>query len=281
MTTQRDLERALDAFFAQGADELADRVIDDALLTIENTKQRRVLGVPWRSNIINPFARLAVAAAAIVIVAGGAFYLLSPGNQGVGGPPAATPPPPSAAAASASPSAPTPTQTPIDPATWVPYTSERYGYTLEHPADWTIKPAQSDWGPGSIHSEFSTWADEISDLQGGDIAGDYTIFAGRQDLEAGQTPESVDRPIHQQQGARRRRRLRRHRGRPVRAGRDRRRDRAAGRNGLCERGLLHRRHRRSRWVRVPRGGRDGSEFDRRAGCRLFEAVLTSFRFAAS
>lgn len=188
MTTQRDLEQALDAFFAEGADEVADRVIDDALLTIEHTNQRRVLSVPWRSNAMNPFARLAVAAAAIVIVAGGALYLISPRNQGVGGPPAATPSP--SAAPSASSTASTSTLAPIDPQTWVPYTSERYGYSLEHPADWTIEPSQSDWGPGAIHSETSTWADEISDPQGGDAAGGYSIFAGRQDLETGQTPES-------------------------------------------------------------------------------------------
>ena len=192
MTTQRDLERTLDAYFAVGAEEVADRVIDEALLTIAHTPQRRGLTVPWRPNVMNPFARLAVAAAAIVIVAGGALYLISPGNEGVGGPPAATPSP-SAAAPSASPSAssaPTPELAPIDPTTWVPYMSERYGYTLEHPADWTVEPSQSDWGSGSIHSEVSEWEDEISDPGGGDAAGGYTIFAGRQDLESDQTPES-------------------------------------------------------------------------------------------
>jgi hypothetical protein len=186
MTTQRDLERALDAFFAQGADEVADRVIDDALLTIDHTPQRRVLSVPWRSLQMFAPARTAAAVIALAAVIGGAAYLLAPGGQIGGPPPTASPAASPADSLSPSPS----TFEAIDPATWVPYTSERYGYTLEHPADWTIKPSQSDWLPGTIHSETSQWPDEISDPQGGDAAGGYTMFAGRQDLEAGQTPES-------------------------------------------------------------------------------------------
>jgi hypothetical protein len=96
MTTQRDLERALDAFFAEGADEMADRVIDDALRIIDHTHQRSVLGVPWRSRTMNPLARLAAATAAIVIVAGAALYVLSPGSQSVGGPQVTPSPTPSA-----------------------------------------------------------------------------------------------------------------------------------------------------------------------------------------
>ena len=134
MTTQRDLERALDAFFAQGADEVADRVIDDALLTIDHTPQRRVVSVPWRPNVMNPFARLAVAAAAIVIVAGGALYLLAPGNQTVGGPSA--PPSPSVVAPSASPSAQA-SASPSQPLAWETYESARFGYKMEVPVGWT------------------------------------------------------------------------------------------------------------------------------------------------
>jgi hypothetical protein len=185
MTTQRDLERALDAFLAQGADEVADRVIDDALLTIDHTNQRRVLSASWRFFPMISIARTATAVIAVAVLIGGAAYVLAPGGQ-VGGP---TPTESPSASPAESPS-PSPSTLAIDPATWVPYTSERYGYTLEHPADWTIKPSQSDWGPGAIHSDVSQWADAISDPQGGDVAGGYTIFAGRQDLETGQTPES-------------------------------------------------------------------------------------------
>jgi hypothetical protein len=129
MTTQRDLERALDAFFALGTDEMADRVIEDALVTIDHTPQRRVWSVPRRSDFMNPFARLAVAAAAIVIVAGGAFYLLLPGNRGVGDPPAASPSP------SAEPSG-SPSASPTAIIEWQTITSERFGYSVDIPADW-------------------------------------------------------------------------------------------------------------------------------------------------
>ena len=139
MTTQRDLERALDAFFAQGADEVADRVIDDALLTIDHTAQRRVLSVPWRPNMPS-FARLAVAAAAIVIVAGGALYLLAPGNQTVGGPspapsPSAAVPSPSAASPSASALAQA-SVPPSQPFAWRTFTARHSPYRMEVPAGW-------------------------------------------------------------------------------------------------------------------------------------------------
>ena len=186
MTTQRDLERALDAFLAEGADEVADRVIDDALLTIDHTTQRRVLSAPWRTLQMFAPARTAAAVIALAAMIGGAAYLLVPSSQIGGPPPTASPAASPADSPSPSPSA----FEAIDPATWVPYTSERYGYTLEHPADWSIKPSQIDWQPGTIHSELSQWPDEISDAQGGFNARGYTIYAGRQDLETGQTPES-------------------------------------------------------------------------------------------
>ena len=141
MTTQRDLERALDAFFAQGAEEVADRVIDDALLTIDHTTQRRALSVPWMPNIMPSFAWLAVAAAAIVILAGGALYLLAPGNQTVGGPstdpsPSAGAPSPTATAPSASPSAQA-SVAPSQPLAWETYESARFAYRMEVPVGWT------------------------------------------------------------------------------------------------------------------------------------------------
>ena len=43
MTDQRELDRLLDAFFVEGTDELADRVIDAALDQIDHTQQRRAL----------------------------------------------------------------------------------------------------------------------------------------------------------------------------------------------------------------------------------------------
>ena len=48
MTDQRELDRLLVAFFVEGTNELADRVIDAALDQIDHTRQRRPLRAPWR-----------------------------------------------------------------------------------------------------------------------------------------------------------------------------------------------------------------------------------------
>ena len=43
MTDQRELDRLLGAYFVEGTNELADRVIDAALDQIDHTQQRRPL----------------------------------------------------------------------------------------------------------------------------------------------------------------------------------------------------------------------------------------------
>ena len=105
MTDQRELDRLLGVFFVDGADELADRVIDAALDQIDHTQQRRALRMPWRFSTMNTSTRLAAAAVIGVLAVGGTLYLLQPGRPGVGGP-GPTP------SASASPT-PTPTPTPM------------------------------------------------------------------------------------------------------------------------------------------------------------------------
>lgn len=138
MTTQREVERVLDSFFAPNGDEVADWVIDAALSEVEHTPQRRVIDVPWRPRQMNPFARLAVAAAAIVIVAGGALYLFTPGNQGVGGPPAASPSPSVPSPSSA------PSPSPAPSASWQTVSSERFGYSVQIPGTWAVSTLADD-----------------------------------------------------------------------------------------------------------------------------------------
>ena len=82
MTDQRELDRLLDAFFAEGADELADRVIDAALDQIDHTQQRRALRMPRRLRTMNMPTRLAAAAVIGVLAVGGALYLMRPGQIG-------------------------------------------------------------------------------------------------------------------------------------------------------------------------------------------------------
>ena len=86
MNSRSDLDRTLDDFFRMGSDEVADRVIDAALLTIDHTPQRHALGGPWRSIAMSTSLKFATIAAAVVLAAGGALLILSrmPG-AGVGG----------------------------------------------------------------------------------------------------------------------------------------------------------------------------------------------------
>ena len=84
MTDQRELDRLLGAYFADGTDELADRVIDAALDQIDHTPQRRALRMPRRFPTMTMPIRLAAAAVIAALAVGGAFYLLKPGQPSVG-----------------------------------------------------------------------------------------------------------------------------------------------------------------------------------------------------
>jgi hypothetical protein len=87
MTSQRELGRLLDAFFVEGSNELADRVIDAALDQIEHTPQRRATRVPWRLRTTPMLTRLAAAAVIGVFAVGAALYLArSPSGTGAPSP---------------------------------------------------------------------------------------------------------------------------------------------------------------------------------------------------
>lgn len=146
MTSQQHLDRVLDAFFQAGSDEVADRVIDGALLTIDHTPQRRAIRVPWRFPEMNSSLKLATAAGLVVAV--GALSALMLSNRGDA--PGALPRPTTTAIRSAPPSAP-PTAAPsaspnlLDTSTWTTYVSARYGFSIAHPADWIEQRSDRDW----------------------------------------------------------------------------------------------------------------------------------------
>jgi WD40 repeat protein len=81
MTSQRDFDRLLDLYFDDGRDELADRVIDAALDTIDHTRQRPAMRVPWRFRTMTMPFRLATAALIGALVLGGAFLLTGGGSR--------------------------------------------------------------------------------------------------------------------------------------------------------------------------------------------------------
>jgi len=97
MNTTHELDRRLSAFYAGEPHAKApDRVLVDALMTIESTPQRRVLALaPWRFRPMNGYMKLAGAAAAIIAVAGFAVVGLQPNNGAAvasGSPPATSTP---------------------------------------------------------------------------------------------------------------------------------------------------------------------------------------------
>ena len=86
MTDQRELDRLLGAFFVEGTNELADRVIDAALDQIDHTRQRRAVARAAEVPTMTMPTRLAAAAVIGVLAVGGALYLIQPGQPAVGGP---------------------------------------------------------------------------------------------------------------------------------------------------------------------------------------------------
>jgi hypothetical protein len=134
-TSPRDPDAILAAWLEEGPNQLPDGTRRAIAVGLRSTRQtRRAPRVPWRPNVMYPFARLGVAAAAIVIVAGGAFYLLSPGNQEIAGPsPAATPSPTTPPSATpAVPASPGPSQA----LTWETFRARHSPYRIEVPAEW-------------------------------------------------------------------------------------------------------------------------------------------------
>ena len=92
MTRESDIERVLDRWFEDGPSEIADRVIDDALLTIERTTQTRgALRLPRRFTMSQTMRLATIALGAVAVVAIGASLFNSSRPSKVGG--AATPSP--------------------------------------------------------------------------------------------------------------------------------------------------------------------------------------------
>jgi hypothetical protein len=78
MTTQRELDNLLDAFFEDGPVRVTDRVIDGALAQIDKNERRRTFHAPRRLQAMNIFSRLATAAVIGVLVVGALAYFARP-----------------------------------------------------------------------------------------------------------------------------------------------------------------------------------------------------------
>jgi hypothetical protein len=78
MTRDRDIERVLDRFYADGPSEMPDRVLLGVIDRIERVPQRRLVRLETRFAAMSLNARLAAAAAVVIVIAGvGAIALTS------------------------------------------------------------------------------------------------------------------------------------------------------------------------------------------------------------
>jgi hypothetical protein len=155
MTANDDLERRIaDHYAAEVPHRAPDRVLRAALMTIDTTRQRRVLvPAPWRFPTMHAFTRVAVAAVAAIAIGALGLAVLRPGSGTAGGPAPSTSP-------SAEPTrAPmlSPTALPIpDPSSPPPlggsFTSAVHGISISYPTGWTVDPATE---PLTAASEFS------------------------------------------------------------------------------------------------------------------------------
>jgi hypothetical protein len=151
MSNKREFEPIARAFMAAGPTQLADRVLESSLAEVHHTRQRRVLlRAPWRTPVMNIYAKLAAAAVVVVAVGALGVWFLSPASSStpVGGTPAQSasptaPPEPSPTPEPSPPPSPPPTESP--PPLSGTFTSTRHGISLAIPDGWTTQPATQAW----------------------------------------------------------------------------------------------------------------------------------------
>jgi hypothetical protein len=144
MSATRDPDHILHAWLEEGPTVLpAPTVRAIEVATRATVQGRPAIRLPWRSDLMPlPYKLLSAAAALAVVLVGGALLFGPRSDQNTigGSSPSPTPsvtPVPS----------PTPTASAnlLDTATWTTYVSERYGFSIAHPADWTEVPGDHDW----------------------------------------------------------------------------------------------------------------------------------------
>jgi hypothetical protein len=92
MTRDRDIERVLDRWFAEGPTQMPDHLFETVVDRIDRVPQRRLARIQTRLLAMNSNLRLAAAAAAIIVVVAGvgAFSLSQRTSVGVGPSPTPT-----------------------------------------------------------------------------------------------------------------------------------------------------------------------------------------------
>ncbi|MBI2780817.1 MAG: hypothetical protein HYX55_03340 [Chloroflexi bacterium] len=190
MSSRTEIERALDGFFAEGPESVADQAVMRTLDAIDRTPQRRDLFAPWRFPLMITLPRLAAAALVAVIAVGGAAYLLG-AHSSVGVP-----------VASPTPLAPSPTTGAVIPTTdtgmgldttkWTQFSSPRYGFTVAWPNTgvWINAPATEDWSGQTSYDMWASSADAPWVDKFYDSATQLTMTAVATTIPVGTTEEA-------------------------------------------------------------------------------------------
>jgi hypothetical protein len=167
MSTNREFEPIARAFMAAGPTQLADRVLKRSLADVHHTRQRRaLLRAPWRTPVMNIYAKLAAAAVAVVAVGALGIWFLNSGSSStpVGGAPGPSASPSEATAPSAVPrSSSVPLGIPAPPLSQN-FTSARNGITLAVPEGWTTRPATEAWEGGLPNYDEAGGGDATGDV---------------------------------------------------------------------------------------------------------------------
>jgi hypothetical protein len=115
--------------------------LEIVLAAFPSIKQRHGSRLPWRFSLMPTSFKLALGAAAVFVVVLGGAFALGPGSpNSVGGPGSTPSPSPITTQPPSSPEA--QATVPVD---WTTYTSSRFAYTIDYPADWVATPATQDW----------------------------------------------------------------------------------------------------------------------------------------
>lgn len=162
MNVPRDRNEIVVAWLEAGPTELPEATRRAIAVAVRSTHQSgRSWWAPWAVPTMLPVSPVALMAVVVIVVLGGLAWLVGDPDSGgsVGGGPSATP----SASPSPSPSqspAPSPSQAgstvlPIPAMTQV-HVSQRYGYTIRFPADWSSRQASHPWWPPDWKSGVSS-----------------------------------------------------------------------------------------------------------------------------
>jgi hypothetical protein len=172
MKTDRDFERVTGEWLNAGSDSTPPHVIDAVLLAVRTTPQERALGIPWRALFMKRALSAAVIAV-LAIAAVAAFYAFGRGPQVGSGP---------------TPSPSTPTASPISTTSWSTYQSDRYGFSIGYPSDWTSAPADHDWTLAGDGADWRSTGQEVFRAPNNAIR----VSAWSIPVDRGATPETSE-----------------------------------------------------------------------------------------